>query len=184
MQDYSIRASRVGAREGLARAIKRLLDGKPPVFACVGTDAVIGDGFGPLVGSILKEKLAGRVVALGSLDRPITAVEAKSAAEAIKRAFPLDKVVAIDAALGSKEEIGSIKVLEGPVKPGLGVSKNLPEIGDFSIVAVVAERGDGKNGLRSARLSLAYSLAKIVADAICDCFDSSSSVNSFDFGAS
>ena len=137
----SVNGSLKEAEISLARAVKSLTGNKKPVFVCIGTDAVTGDSLGPLTGTVLSEKLRGKTYVLGTLDRPLTALDVNIASEFVKKVYPYGAIVAVDAALGRKEEVGSVLVSDSPVKPGLGVKKELNEIGDVSVVESAA--GDG-----------------------------------------
>ena len=142
------------------------LQEKIPIIVCIGTDAVVGDSLGPLVGSMLKSKIGGKAYVFGTVDLPITAREIESVSKFVKNVYPDVPVLAIDAALGKKEEVGNIKLSLQPIKPGLGVDKNLAEIGDLSIIGVVEEKERGKNYLSSVRLSVVYKQAEIISSAI------------------
>ncbi len=168
MKTFSIRAfpaddSFPEAGICLARAVKSFTGNKKPVFVCIGTDAVTGDSLGPLTGTVLFEKLRGKAYVFGTLDRPLTALDVNIAAEFVKKTYPYGVVVAVDAALGRKEEVGSILVSDSPVKPGLGVKKELDEIGDVSVIGVVDEKKEQGGNLASVRLSLVYRLANLIA---------------------
>lgn len=143
-----------------------VLGGNLPIIVCIGTDAVIGDSLGPLVGSMLKGLLKGKTYIFGTVESPITAKEVGYVAEFVKNAYPNTPILAIDAALGKKEEIGSIKITKTPIKPGLGVDKDLAEIGTASIIGVVEEREKGKRLLSLVRLSLVYEQAMTISSAI------------------
>ena len=147
----------------LYTSLHRVLGGVIPVIVCIGTDAVAGDSLGPLVGSMLKDKLAGKTYIFGTVECPITARDVTTVADFVKNAYPDVPILAIDAALGSKEEIGSIKILNKSIKPGLGVDKDLAEIGSASIIGVVEERERGKRCLSTVRLSVVYTQAKFIA---------------------
>ena len=43
-------------QEGIINSLSNLYYQKMPVIVCVGTDGVVGDCLGPLVGTMLKEK--------------------------------------------------------------------------------------------------------------------------------
>ena len=147
-------------------SLNRVLEGNIPIVVCIGTDAVVGDSLGPLVGSMLKDSLGGKTYVFGTVECPITAQEVGYIAEFVKNVYPDVPILAIDAALGHREEIGCVKVSKRPIKPGLGVDKNLAEIGTASIIGVVEERGRGKHGLSTVRLSAIYSQAKVIAGAV------------------
>ena len=152
--------------EELQVLLGRVLGEQIPVVVCIGTDAVVGDSLGPLVGSMLKDRLKGKTYVFGTVESPITAKEVPFVADFVKNVYPDVPVLAIDAALGSSEEIGSIKITKCPIKPGLGVDKNLGEIGTASIIGVVEEKQKGKHFLNSVRLSIVYKQAIIIATAI------------------
>ena len=166
IRDSSVNGSSKEAEISLARAVKSLTGNRKPVFVCIGTDAVTGDSLGPLTGTILSEKLRGKAYVLGALDRPLTALDVNIASEFVKKVYPYGVVVAVDAALGRKEEVGTVLVSDFPVKPGLGVRKNLDEIGDVSVIGVVDERKEQGGDLASVRLSLVYRLANLIANGL------------------
>ena len=71
--------------------------------------------------------------------------------------------MAIDAALGKSDDVGLIKVHNGGIKPGLGVNKDLPMVGDVSIIGVLAEKTAENGGFKGVRLNTVYEMAKIIA---------------------
>ena len=161
----------------LSLALGDILNKKLPIIVCIGTDAVQGDSLGPMVGSFLSSSLRGKTYVFGTLNRPITAKDVGKVSEFIKSVYPETPVLAIDAALGKKEEVGLVKALDAPIKPGLGVDKNLCEIGTASIIGVVEEKYNGKHLLNSVRLSLIYSQAKLITKGILNYFLSVESEN-------
>lgn len=171
------------AEENIFRALKKLLGGKFPVFLCVGTDAVAGDSLGPLAGTFLEESLSGKTYVFGTLERPITALDVDKTVEFINNVYKDGVIVAIDAALGATDEIGDIKIADRPLKPGLGVKKDLKAAGDVSIIGVVDER-EGKGNLGLVRFSLVYRLAKAISLGAKRYFDDADfSAKSEDFSA-
>ena len=168
MNKFSINCLNKYAKEEILSALTSIFGKEPPVIVCVGTDAVIGDGLGPLVGSMLKEKLCGKAYVFGCMDAPITAFDIESTVNLIKNAYPYSKVLAIDAALGKRAEIGTVKIVDEPLKPGLGVNKRLINVGNASMVGVVAEKS-GENPLLSVRMARIYRLAEEMSSAIA-CF--------------
>lgn len=166
MKTYAIYAGSSRAEENIALALKSVVGKALPVFVCIGTDAVSGDSLGPLIGTLLAQKLCGKTYVFGTLERPLTARDVNSAAEFIKRICPYGKVVAIDAAVGKKEEVGGVRVADSPVKPGLGVNKNLSDTGDISIIGIVDEKKESGGNLGLVRFSLVYKIAETVAGGI------------------
>lgn len=139
-----------------------------PLFICIGSDLVLGDSLGPLVGTFLKRnKLESYVY--GTLNIPITAKEVEYAKTYIKQMHPSSLIIAIDAAVGSSDDIGLIKVQNKGLKPGLGVNKNLGVIGDLSIVGVVASKSlQNYNLFNLTRLNLVFRMAEAISNGISD----------------
>lgn len=106
---------------------------KRVLFACIGTDRATGDCLGPLVGTNLK-RLGYKV--LGTLDDPL---HAQNLIQKLNRVsiYKPDIVVAIDACLGKLEEIGNISLSNSPLEPGAALHKDLPAVGDISIMGIV-----------------------------------------------
>ncbi len=137
-----------------------------PIIVCIGSDLVLGDSLGPLVGTILRQNGASAYV-YGTLNAPITAKEVEYAKVYLKKIHPNSKVIAIDAGVGQSDDVGLIKVLNKGLKPGLGVDKNLSSIGDISVVGIVAAKSvSSVNLFNYTRLNLVYKMAKIISDGI------------------
>ncbi len=166
MENYSFNTYNKHCSKGIASALDKIQNNDNPIFICIGSDLVIGDSVGPLVGSILKNKNLPCFI-YGSLKTPVTAKEVNYAGELIKKIHPNSKCIAIDAAVGEVGDIGIIKVVNKGLKPGLGVNKNLNQIGDISIIAVVAEKSlRNETLLNLTRLNLVYKMAETIADGI------------------
>jgi putative sporulation protein YyaC len=115
-------------------SLKELTQMKKVLFACIGTDRATGDCLGPLVGTNLKR--LGYTV-LGTLEEPL---HAQNLIQELKKNTALynpDIVLAIDACLGKVEEIGKITLSNSSLSPGVAVKKNLPTVGDISIMGIV-----------------------------------------------
>ncbi len=141
-------------------------DNKRPIFICIGSDLVLGDSLGPLVGTFLKNKNL-RAYVYGTLCFPITAKEVEYARTYLKEIHPNSISIAIDAAIGEKDDVGLIRVLNKGLKPGLGVNKNLGSVGDLSIVGIVASKSNQNYNLFNlTRLNLIYKMAETIADGI------------------
>ena len=157
------------AQNGVISAIEKInKDNKLPIIICVGSDLVLGDSLGPLTGTLLKNKGINAYV-YGSLSSPITATEVTWVAQTIKRFHKNSFIIAIDAAVGNDEDVGMIKVTDKGIKPGIGVNKNLGEIGDAGIIGVVAKRSKNNDELfNKTRLGAVYKMASKIADALYD----------------
>ena len=76
-------------------------------------------------------------------------------------------IIAIDASLGREEHIGLITLGEGPLKPGLGVKKKLPEVGAVHITGIVNSSSNSNHSiLQTTRLYLIIQLADVIFNAL------------------
>jgi putative sporulation protein YyaC len=132
------------APKALASAIREqfLLDQKSdkylPLFFMVGATSSTGDALGPFIGWFLKRKgFTGEY--LGDLNEPVHATNIKDKLnEAWVRAMKRNKfpyIIAVDAAVGRP---GRITVNRGPLKPGAGMGKTLPQVGSLHIMGGTA----------------------------------------------
>ena len=166
-ETYSFNAFHENTNKAVSSAIKNCnKNNKTPIIVCVGSDLVLGDSLGPLVGTMLLKKNVCAYV-YGTLNAPITAKEILCAKTHLKMLHPNSFVVAIDAAVGNSDDIGLIKISDKGLKPGLGVDKNLGVIGDCSIIGVVAGKSlQNYNLFNLTRLNLIYKMAEQIADGI------------------
>ncbi len=137
-----------------------------PIFVCIGSDLVLGDSLGPLVGTFLKNKGVSSYV-YGTLNFPITAKEIEYVRTYLKQMHPASTIIAIDAAIGSADDVGLIRVANNGLKPGLGVDKNLGTVGDSSIIGIVASKSlQNYNLFNMTRLNLIYKMAEQISEGI------------------
>jgi len=139
------------------------------IILCIGTDRSTGDSLGPLVGYKLAPYISNypNVHLLGTLEEPVHAKNLDDKINYIKSAYNESLILAIDASLGNMDKIGYISIRNGPIKPGLGVNKDLPEIGDISITGVVNVGGMMEYlVLQNTRLSLVMNMADVIARSI------------------
>ena len=138
------------------------------VFLCIGTDRSTGDSLGPLIGYKLKEKGIRNARIMGTLDHPVHAMNLETCMERLLTSFPNALVVAVDASVGNAEHVGFITLGRGPLKPGLGVKKELEAVGDIFITGiVVSSRSGDPLMLQSIRLSIVMRLADCISRSIC-----------------
>ncbi len=132
---------------------------------CIGTDKCIVDSLGPLVGTMLaKENI--QIDIYGTLDKPVHAININEYIKTIK-SKNYDNVIAIDACLSSKKSQGIVEVREGPITPGKGIGKILPEIGDLSIIGIVDSNDkDFYNLVQDTRLSFIYEMSEVITEGI------------------
>lgn len=154
----------------LGESIARLIAERPiestVVIMCIGTDRSTGDALGPLVGSELSERTHDFVL-YGTLEHPVHAVNLEEMIATVKRTIDQPYIVAIDACLGQVANIGQITVARGSLQPGAGVHKQLPAVGDVHITGIVNVGGFMEYFvLQNTRLSIVFSMANVIADAL------------------
>lgn len=153
-------------KENVAQVLSLILKdiiNENTIVICIGTDRAIGDALGPLVGTMLKNS-DFKYPVYGTLDNPIHALNIYESIEEIKRLHPKGEFLAIDACLGSKNSIGNIQIRKGPILPGKGVGKKLPQVGSFSIVGIVDKIDENNRfSFNNVRLSFVLELAETVA---------------------
>lgn len=99
-----------------AQQIFKYLKNENPVVLCLGTNKILEDALGPMVGSMLK-KLHYSGFVYGTLDAPISCLNLKVALKFIKATHKDKKILIVDASTTSHlERIGKI-VLAKNYKP-------------------------------------------------------------------
>lgn len=142
---------------------------KELVLLCIGTDRSTGDALGPIIGHKLSHSLSkySYVHLYGTLDNPVHAKNLQEKLETICDSLNNPFIIAIDACLGKVDRIGYITINKGPLKPGAGVNKNLPAVGDISITGIVNLSGYMEYlVLQNTRLSLVMKMADTLAQSI------------------
>ncbi len=135
------------------------------IFLCIGSDRATGDCLGPIIGyKLVKYMKYHNYHVYGTLEEPVHAKNLKDTIAMIYRKHQDAFVIAIDASLGRSDHIGYITLGEGPLKPGAGVDKELPAVGDIFITGIVNFSGMLDNMLlQTTRLNVVM----MMADQIC-----------------
>lgn len=172
-QPIKIESSDPEAVEKLKAALTGLLDvhlreGQTLVAFCIGTDRSTGDSLGPIIGSALQRRLP-HIPLYGTLDAPVHAVNLRDKLKEVNTAHPDPFILAVDACLGRVDSVGKIDVCSGPLKPGAGVNKSLPRVGDAHISGIVNVGGFLEYFvLQNTRLSTVMSMAEIITEGLHD----------------
>lgn len=146
----------------------RVYRGHPElVVFCIGTDRSTGDALGPIVGSNLERLYPNNVSIYGTLDSPVHAVNLQETIDYVKKNHANPLIIAIDACLGQLNSVGKISVAHGPIKPGAGVKKQLPEVGTFHITGIVNIGGFMEYFvLQNTRLSVVMKMGEVIANSL------------------
>jgi putative sporulation protein YyaC len=133
---------------------------------CIGTDRSTGDSLGPLVGEKLKKSCSHARV-FGNLSDPVHAGNLTGVLAQIHELYKNPFIIAVDASLGRSENVGTIKIARGPLRPGAGVNKTLPAVGNFHITGTVNVGGFMEYlVLQNTRLFMVMKMADIISEGL------------------
>ncbi|MRN53862.1 spore protease YyaC [Paenibacillus monticola] len=137
------------------------------IVVCIGTDRSTGDSLGPLVGTSLARFHSPLFHIYGTLEEPVHAINLEETLSHINERYSNPFIIGIDACLGHSTSVGCIQVVEGPLKPGAGVNKQLPPVGDIHLTGIVNVGGFMEYFvLQNTRLSLVMRLSDIIASSL------------------
>lgn len=137
------------------------------VFLCIGTDRSTGDSLGPLIGYKLKGNCPGPAKIVGTLERPVHAMNLEQYMAMIRIRYPNHVIVAVDASVGRQDHVGCVTLGKGSLRPGLGVCKELQAVGDIFITGIVGGYGNHDPlMLQSVRLSVVMRMADYICESI------------------
>ncbi|WP_346887788.1 spore protease YyaC [Clostridium sp. UBA1056] len=155
-------------REVLSQELTKVIkDDRDIVILCVGTDRSTGDSLGPIVGDKLKFLVRDKVSIYGNLENPVHAKNISETNDLILKNHDNPYIIAIDASLGSLQNVGKIIIESKPLCPGAALNKNLPPVGDLSIVGIVNISGSLEfMVLQNTRLYIVMKLAEIISSGI------------------
>lgn len=138
---------------------------RPPIILCIGTDRSTGDSLGPLTGTYLSRLGLPQLTVLGTLDQPVHATNLAENIQYIQQAYNNPFIIAIDACLGKMDSVGHITLANGPLKPGAGVHKDLPAVGEVHLTGIVNVGGFMEYMvLQNTRLSLVWKMAETMSE--------------------
>ena len=150
-------------REEMERSRKEKI-----LLLCIGTDRSTGDSMGPLIGYQLRNRDLKHIQVLGTLNRPVHAMNLEDTLGLVEQYYQDHLVIAVDASVGMNDHIGCITLGRGSLKPGLGVSKELRSVGDLFITGIVSGCSSYDPViLQSIRLSVVMRMAECISESVC-----------------
>lgn len=146
------------------------------VFLCIGTDRITGDCFGPIVGSILMNKLKNYNIpnmdVIGCLEDNISFEKIENRLSSQISTYKNPLIISIDAALSNKNNVGEIFVKNSGIELGKSLNKKQKIFGDISIKAVVGKNmkcnQENFRILQNIPLNKVMKLSNLVANGIID----------------
>lgn len=153
----------------LQQLLQKYIDSgcKSIIFVCIGTDRSTGDSLGPLIGYKIKNLRYRNIHIYGTLENPVHAKNLDEVMKSINDKYVNPFIIAIDACLGRTEHVGYITIGEGSIKPGSGVNKSLPAVGDAYVTGIVNFGGYMDFLiLQNTRLSIVMKMADLISTGI------------------
>lgn len=146
---------------------KNILPHQEIIILCIGSDRSTGDSLGPLIGHQFRNYISPGLYLFGDLSQPVHAANLNYCLKTINKTFDNPFIIAIDASLGKEDHVGFMTLATGPLKPGLGVKKRLPEVGDVHITGIVNSSRDMEfSTLQTTRLSIIFQIADAIVLAL------------------
>jgi len=166
--DPDSNASLFTLRDTIFNEIKPILkQGRTIIVLCIGTDRSTGDSLGPLVGDKLKFLRRDGLTIYGNLEYPAHAKNILSVLDNINKSYSNPFIIAIDACLGSIQNVGKVILDCCPLYPGSAMDKGLPGVGDISISGVVNISGNMDfMVLQNTRLFTVVHLSEFISNGI------------------
>lgn len=143
---------------------------KQTVVICIGSDRVSGDMLGPLVGTSLREEYRLPCPVYGCVGESVNGINLEEYLAMIDRRHEGCRVIAVDAALGKKEDVGGVRLKKGGIKAGGALERAGDRVGDLGVVGVVAEERAPQE-VYAALLEVPFSLVEALASRIAAMID-------------
>lgn len=155
-------------REVLSQELTKIIkDNRDIVILCIGTDRSTGDSLGPIVGDKLKFLVRDKVFIYGNLENPVHAKNISETNDLIIKNHNNPYIIAVDASLGNLQNVGKVIIESKALSPGAALNKNLPSVGDLSIVGIVNISGSLEfMVLQNTRLYIVMKLAEVISSGI------------------
>lgn len=142
------------------------------IFLCIGTNRIVGDAFGPVVGSVLKKNLSANnnIQIVGDLKECVTYNNINKTVDLLTDDYQANFVIVLDSALSCKKNIGKVFIQNRGLKYAESLKKNNAIIGNISIKAIVGENSYNPvknfNNLKNVSLNRIYKMCNLVSNGI------------------
>ena len=158
--------------EKAKQLLKSIIGNEEVIFIGIGTMKCTLDSLGPRICSKLKKKVS----VFGTIESPLHAMNIKERVPILMEKNKDKLKIAIDSCICDEEKIGTVFIENKPVRPGAGMEKKLPEVGDYSIKIGVASTINAlyppfKGDTEIIQTKRMQEWATIVANYILDCLE-------------
>ena len=151
----------------LERLLKRKLkNGQQLVILCIGSDYIVGDCLGPLVGHKLNSK-HHQLSVYGDFERTVHSTNLVEILQDINEKHVNPFIIAVDSALCyDSEQIGNVKLRDGGLFPGIAFENKLPHVGHISITGITNSKSSFEKFIQTTRMGLVMRLADFIEDGL------------------
>lgn len=140
------------------------------VILCIGTNTIIGDSVGPIVGSNLEHMENDNLKIYGNMKKTLNFSNAKNIINDIYRNYEKPYIITIDAALSSRKRVGEIILNKGYIKIGKALEKSICFYSNINIKCIVGRNmervAENILELKRANQNEIYKMSKIVSSGI------------------
>ena len=140
------------------------------IFLCVGTNKIMGDAIGPVVGDNLKYIENDFIKVYGTTKNTLNFSNAQYIIENIYERYQKPFLITIDAALGNKKNVEKIFIGNGIIKLGNALEKRICFYSDITIKCVVGSICNNKvkniQELENVNFGCIFNMASIVSNGI------------------
>lgn len=139
------------------------------IILCIGTNKIIGDSIGPMVGQVLyKELKYDKIIVLGNMIETINFKNAKQLIESIFKEYTKPFIITIDSALGKEDMVNQIVINKGIVKIGKSLGRSICYYSNINIKGVVGvdkkDKYENIKTLQNVDLELITKLSTTIAN--------------------
>ena len=139
------------------------------IFLCIGSNKIIGDAFGPIVGHKLKQ-IPNNLNIIGDLENCVIYKDIEKIEKQIHEKYVNPYIICIDAALSKTIQKGKIVVEKSSMQIGNVLGKKEKNIGNLSIKGIVAKKRDNYKenfiALAGTSFSMINSMAERVVEGV------------------
>lgn len=143
------------------------------VFLCVGTNKIVGDMIGPIVGENLKNKIKHdkkKIYIYGNMQETLNLKNAKDVIKKIEYQYINPFIITVDTALSKKNNNKKIYVGQGSIEIGKAVSEGIRYYSHVNIKGIVGIYQDtveeNLNTLKNVKLKEIDYLASMISNGI------------------
>lgn len=149
------------------------------IFLCVGTNRLVGDMVGPIVGEKLMNKVHHKriqklnnreIVVYGNMQHTLNLKNANEIIQYLQYKYKRPFIITIDAALGSEDMIEKILIGSGKIEIGKALENEIQYQSNIYIKGIVGKYStvveENMNTLKSANIASIQRISNIIYDGI------------------